>query len=80
MSAPRYSQPLPARPRDVSGPVLRAGFVGQGANKVPGFIFRNENGKVEHQEVTPETKAQEHPRSFGSALGRLWVWASGGKA
>ncbi len=67
----KYSQPLPARPRDVSGPVVVAGFVGKGANKQPGFIFRNERGNVERQEVTAENQAQEHPRGFFSSLARL---------
>jgi hypothetical protein len=67
----RYSQPLPAKPRDVSGPVLRAGFVGHGASKEPGFIFRSENGNVERQEVTAENRANERPRGFFASLARL---------
>ncbi len=70
-SEARYSQPLPAHPRDVSGPVLRAGFVGKGANKRPGFVFLNEQGKVERQETTAENRAQEHPRGFFASFARL---------
>jgi hypothetical protein len=78
-SAPtRYSQPLPVTMRDVSGPIVVAGFIGRGANKRPGFIFLNENGKVERQEATRENSAVEHPGRFGAALGRLWA-AVGGK-
>ncbi len=66
----KYSQPLPARPRDVSGPVLRAGFVGRGEHKQPGFIFVNA-GKVEREEATRENSANEHPRGFFQSLARL---------
>ena len=68
----RYSQPRPERPRDGGAPVVRAGFVGKGANKQPGFIFLNENGKVERQELTAENRAQERPRGFFQSLARLF--------
>ena len=66
----RYSQPLPT-PRDVGGPVLRAGFVGRGPDKRPGFIFRNEQGNVESQEATRENSANERPRGFFASLARI---------
>jgi hypothetical protein len=68
----RYSQPLPSTTRDARGPIVRAGFVGKGADKQPGFIFYNrETAKVEQVEATTETKANEHPRGFFQSLARM---------
>jgi hypothetical protein len=71
MNEARYSQPIEPTPRDVGGPIVKAGFVGKGANKRPGFIFRNAKGQVAHAEVTPATEAKQNPRGFFQSLARI---------
>lgn len=72
MSAPRYSQPIEATPRDVGGPVVKAGFIGKGAHKRVGFIFLNAKGKVTEAEATRENEANLHPRGFFQSLARIF--------
>jgi len=77
MSEAKYSQPLPETPRDVAGPIVKAGFVGKGRNKRPGFVFVDPKGKLVHAEITRANVANEKPTGFFRSLARLW--ASGGK-
>lgn len=63
----RYSQPLPAYPRDVGGPIVYAGFCDGEA----GFIFRGEDGEVKRVAATKENSAVEKPRGFFHSLARL---------
>ena len=72
----RYSQPLPERIGGLDGVIVRAGFVGKGANKRIGFHFvrKTTNGyKKEKVEVTRENEADERPRGFFSSLSRLYA-------
>jgi hypothetical protein len=67
VSAPRYSQPLRATPRESERGVVFAGFVfGQ-----PGFIVREPGKKELRKEATRENQAQEKPRGFLHSLARL---------
>jgi hypothetical protein len=68
----RYSQPIEPTPRDVGGPIVKAGFIGKGANKRPGFVFVNQKGKAAHAEVTPATEAKQNPRGFFQSLARIF--------
>ena len=70
----RYSQPLPALPRDESSPVVHAGFTNDGS---PGYIVRERGRREIREESTRENRTREHPGGFGAALGRLWAWAGG---
>jgi hypothetical protein len=67
MSEAKYSQPLPETPRDVAGPVLRAGFV----HGRPGFIF-SQNGKEKRVAATRANVANEQPRGFFQSLARIF--------
>ena len=72
----KYSQPLPQSVSRFEQVIVRAGFIGKGANKQPGFLFvrKTKDGyKEERVEATQANQADERPRSFFSALGRLWA-------
>jgi hypothetical protein len=72
MSDARYSQPIEPQPRDVGGPIIRAGFVGKGANKRVGFIFKGVRGREVRVEANHANSADERPRGFFSALARIF--------
>jgi hypothetical protein len=64
---------LPAFPRDVDGPILRAGFVGSGANRQPGFIFCDAKGETREVPATKQNEAKTKPRGFLGALAQMWA-------
>ena len=77
---PTYSQPLPEQQRDVGGPVVYAGFVGDGPDKVAGFIFRNDGVRPGADDAPDEVRvaadstnvAKETPRGFMRSLAALY--------